>query len=220
MYVVINGGGKVGSFLANTLEKRGHDVAVIERRQEVIDKLVDELPRSALIIQGDGVNTAILREAGIEHADVFVAATGEDDDNLVAAQLAKLTFEVPRTIARVNSPKNEHIFHLLGIEAISSTTVIARLIEEEATVGDIITLYTMSKGQLALVEVELPTDRCIVCNKKIAELTLPPDTVFVTVIRGDEVIVPRGDTVLETGDMVIAVTRLENEEALRKVLRG
>ncbi|RJQ52823.1 MAG: TrkA family potassium uptake protein [Actinobacteria bacterium] len=220
MYVVIDGGGKVGSFLATTLSRRGHDVAVVERRPDVITKLVDELPRDALIIQGDGVNAEILREAGIEHADVFVAATGEDDDNLVACQLAKLTFNVSRTVARVNNPKNERIFHAMGIEAISSTTVIARLIEEEATVGDIITLYTMSKGKLALVEVELPTDRCVVCNKKVSELGLPRDTVLVTVVRGEEVIVPKGDTMLKEGDSIIAVTSIDSEEALRRVLRG
>jgi len=220
MYVVVNGGGKVGSHLAHTLSQKGHDVAVIERRQEVIDKLVTELPRKALIIKGDGCNVQFLQDAGIDHADVFAAVTGDDDDNLVACQLAKLTFSVPRSVARVNNPKNEPIFHELGIEAISGTTVIARLIEEEATVGDIITLYTMKKGQLALVEVELPTDRCVVCNKHISELNLPKECVLVSVVRGDDVIVPRGDTVLEPGDSVIAVTTPDQEDALKRVLRG
>lgn len=220
MYVVINGGGKVGSYLARTLASKGHDVAVIERRQEVIDKLVNELPRDALIIKGDGCNVQFLQDAGIEHTDIFVAVTGDDDDNLVACQLAKHTFNTSRAIARVNNPKNEQIFHALGIEAISSTTVIARLIEEEATVGDIITLYTMKKGRLALVEVELPTDRCIVCNTQLKDLDLPKDCVLVSVVRDDDVIIPRGDTVLEPGDSVIAVTTLEQEETLKKVLRG
>ncbi len=220
MYVVVDGGGKVGSHLGRTLAEKGHDVAVIERRQDVIDKLVNELPRSALIIKGDGCNTEILREAGIEHADIFAAVTGDDDDNLVACQLAKLSFDVPRAVARVNSPKNEHIFHALGIEAISSTTVIARLIEEEATVGDIITLYTMKKGRLALVEVELPTDRCVVCGKKLRDLDLPKDAILVTVVRGDDVIIPRGDVILEPGDSVIAVTTIEGEDSLKKALTG
>lgn len=220
MYVVINGGGKVGSHLAKTLGERGHSVAIIERRQEVVDKLVNEIPRDSLIIKGDGCNVQILQDAGIERADVFAAVTGDDDDNLVSCQLTKLSFDVPRAIARVNNPKNEHIFHALGIEAISGTTVIARLIEEEAAVGDIITLYTMQKGRLALVEVELPTDRCVVCNKELKDLNLPKDCVLVTVVRGDDVIVPRGDTILEPGDKVIAVTTLEQEETLKKVLRG
>lgn len=220
MYIVINGGGKVGSYLANTLSRQGHDVAVVEKRPDVLSRLAEELPTSVLLIEGDGCDVRYQEDAGTGHANVFAAVTGDDDDNLVSCQLAKVRFGVKRTVARVNSPKNEHIFHALGIEAISSTTVISRLIQEEATIGDIITLYTLKKGQLALVEIDLPEDRCVVCDKRVAELDLPPSTVFVAVMRGDEVIVPKGDTVMGAGDRVIAVTALEHEQELKRILQG
>src|SRR5512138_2054211 len=220
MYVVINGGGKVGSYLARTLAGKGHDVAVIERRTEVIRKLAEELPTRALLIEGDGCDVRYQEDAGVGRAQVFAAVTGDDDDNLVSCQLAKVHFNVKRAVARVNSPKNEHIFHALGIEAISSTTVISRLIEEEVTVGDIIRLHTLQKGQLGLVEIDLPTDRCVVCHKKLSELELPEDTVLVSIMRGEKVVIPKGSTRLEPGDRVIAVCAPGHEEELRRVLKG
>src|SRR5512133_1913897 len=198
MYVVINGGGKVASYLARQLLENGHTVVVIEKRDEIAAKLVTELPGDPLIIHGDGCDATYLEDAGIARADVFVAATGDDDDNLVACQLAKVAFGVPRAVARVNNPKNEHIFNALGIEAISSTTIISRMIEEEATVGDIHTLTTLRKGNMAIVEIELPTDRCVVCDKEVSSLNLPDDCTLVALIRGEEdVITVHGDTLLQ-----------------------
>jgi len=220
MFVVINGGGKVGSHLATILLKNGHDVALIEKRDEVVRKLTAELPGDALIIHGDGCDATYLDDAGVGRADVFVASTGDDDDNLVACQLAKVAFGVPRAVARVNNPKNERIFNTLGIEAISSTTIISRMIEEEATVGDLRTLISLRKGNMAIVEIELPTDRCVVCNKAVADLPLPVDCVLVALIRGDDVITVHGDTELLPGDVVIAFTAVEHEKALKKALTG
>ena len=150
MYVVINGGGKVGSYLGRTLVHKGHGVAVIEKRAQVLEKLSAELPTKVLLIEGDGCDTKFQEDAGVGHADVFVAVTGEDEDNLVSCQLAKVRFNVKRALARVNSPKNEHLFNALGIEAISATTVISRLIEEEMSVGEVFTLQILKKGRLAL----------------------------------------------------------------------
>lgn len=220
MYVVINGGGKVASYLARQLIEHGHTVALIEKREEVAHKLMAELPSDPLIIRGDGCDSMYQEDAGVSRADVFVAATGDDDDNLVACQLAKVAFGVPRTVARVNNPKNEHIFNALGIEAISSTTIISRLIEEEATIGDIRTLMALRKGNMAIVEIELPTDRCVVCNKKVAELNLPVDCLIVALVRGDNVIAVHGDTAMEPGDVVIAFTNVAHERALKKALTG
>lgn len=217
MYVVINGGGKVGSFLARTLKKRGHDVAIIERREELSQKLAVECP-GCLIIHGDGCDMVFQKDAGTEHADVFASVAGDDDDNLVACRLAKVAFEVPRTVARVNSPKNERIFLELGIDAISTTTVIAHMIEEETTIGDVITLLPLKKGKLALVEVELPPDRCKVCNKQVASLGLPEDCVLVSIIRGEDVIIPKGNTMLEPGDTIVALTAMGKEERLKEIL--
>lgn len=218
MYVVINGGGKVGSFLAKTLSERGHDVAVIERKETTIEIISPELPPAILVIKGDGCDVKFQDEAGTAHADVFAATTGDDDDNLVSCQIAKALFNVPRVVARVNNPKNESIFHRMGIEAISSTTIISNLIEEEASMGDLVTLRSLKKGKLSLVEVELPTTYCKVCDKSIRELGLPVDCVFVAVIREDNVLVPRGSTMLHPGDSVIAITSIENEAKLKEAL--
>lgn len=220
MYVVINGGGKVASYLARHLLENGHSVAIIEKREEIARKLLIELPGDPLIIHGDGCDSIYQEDAGASRADVFVSATGDDDDNLVACQLAKIAFGVPRTVARVNNPKNESIFHALGIEAISSTTIISRLIEEEAVIGDIRTLMMLRKGNMAIVEIELPTDRCVVCDKEVQSLNLPVDCLIVALVRGDDAIPVNGATRMQPGDVVIAFTNVEHERALKKALTG
>jgi len=220
VFIVINGGGKVASFLARTLLERGHHIALIEKRADVAEKLATELPASPLIILGDGCDVTFQEDAGVGHADVFAAVTGDDDDNLVSCQLAKTAFGVARCVSRVNNPKNQHIFTALGIEAISSTTIIARMIEEETTIGDIRTLASLRKGNMAVVEIELPTDRCVVCEKKVAELNLPIDCVMFAIVRGETVITVHGDTVLEAGDVVVAFTAVEHEAALKRALTG
>jgi len=220
MYIVINGGGKVGAYLARTLLERDHKVAVIEKRESVAAKLAVELPDEALIIVGDGCDMRYQEDAGTGGADVFTSATGDDDDNLVACQLAKVAFGVARTIARVNSPRNERIFNTLGIEAISSTTIISRMIEEEATVGDMRTLISLRKGNMAIVEIELPLDRCVVCSKRVMDLNLPVDCILIAIVRGDSIITVHGETVMEPGDMVLAFTKTEHEKILKKALTG
>jgi trk system potassium uptake protein len=217
MYIVISGGGKVGSFLAGKLGGQGHSVAVIEKRSEILTKMTEELPAGVLLIEGDGCNLKYQEDAGVARADVFVAVTGEDEDNLVSCQLAKSRFAVRRTIARVNNPKNEHIFRVLGIEGISSTSIISRLIEEEMRATDLLTLHVLEKGRLALVEITV-RDHNGATSRPLAELKLPEDTVLVAVIRGEAVIVPRGTTMFEPGDHVVAVTPIDREEELRRVL--
>jgi trk/ktr system potassium uptake protein len=212
------GGGKVGAFLAEALEDKGHRVVVIERSQELCERLAAST--SAVIIHGDGCDLRYQEEADVGDSNVFAAVTGDDDDNLVACQLARTYFKVPRTVARVNNPKNEPIFNKLGVDAISSTTVIAQLIEERTTVGDIITLHTLKKGMLAVVELDLPEDRCRSCEVPLRDLGLPPGCVLVSIIRGEEVIIPQGESVLQPGDTVIAVTEPEKEAELKHVLTG
>ncbi len=216
IYVVISGGGKVGSFLARKLAEKGYTVVVIERDPEACRRL--STTTSALVIEGDGCDLRYQEEARVERADVFAAVTGDDDDNLVACQLAKVHFSVPRTVARVSNPKNERIFNLMGIDAISSTTIIAQLIEEETDAGGIITLHTLKKGRFAIVEVDLPDDACSSCGRAIKDLNLPRECVLVSILRGEEVIIPRGENALQPGDSVIAVTSPESERELKRIL--
>jgi trk system potassium uptake protein TrkA len=220
VFIVVNGGGKVASYLAQHLIQRGHNVALIEKRPEVALKLSTELPKHPLIIVGDGCDVSFQEDAGVGHADVFAAVTGDDDDNLVSCQLAKTAFGVPRAVARVNNPKNEHIFNALGIEAISSTTIISRMIEEESTIGDIRTLATLRKGNMAVVEIQLPTDRCVVCDKRVADLKLPVDCVMFAIVRGEEIMTVHGDTTLQAGDVIMSFTNVQHEEALKRALTG
>ena len=215
--IVIMGGGKVGSFLAIALDRKGHQVVVIERNKDLCERLASKT-HSAVIIQGDGCDLRYQEEANVEEADVFAAVTGDDDDNLVACQLARTYFGVPRSVARVNNPKNERIFNKLGVDAISSTTVIAQLIEERTTVGDIITLHTMKQGRLAVIELDLPEEHCVACDVPLQDLGLPRGVVLVSVIRDDEVIIPHGGDVLQPGDTVIAVTELGKEGDLKRIL--
>ena len=220
MFVAINGGGEVGSFLARTLLGKGHAVSVIDKRSEVMRKLAEEVPTDILLVEGDGCDVRALKDAGVDRADVFASVTPHDEENLVSCQLARLHFGVRRVVARVSSPRNEGTFHALGIEAISSTTVISQLIEEQLTVGDIIRLYTLQKGQLGLVEVEVPQGAFAADGRTVAELGLPDDIVLVSVTRGDRLLIPRGRTSLEAGDRVMAVTQLGREAQLARLLRG
>ena len=205
----------VGAFLAENLSDK-HTIVVIEKNPDRCERLATST--SAMIINGDACDFRYQQEARVDRADVFAAVTGDDDDNLVACQLAKTSFNVPRTVARVNNPKNEHIFNLMGMDAISSTTVISHLIEEETTVGDIITLHVLKKGRLAIVEVDIPNENCNSCRRPIKDLGLPRGCVLVSVIRGDEVVIPHGDDTLQPGDSVIAVTSIDKEESLKKIL--
>lgn len=216
--IVIIGGGKVGSFLAVALARKDHQVVVIEKNEELCRRLAAQAP--AVVIHGDGCDLRYQEEAEVSQADVFAAVTGDDDDNLVACQLAKTYFGVPRTVARVNNPKNEPIFNKLGIDAISSTTVIAQLIEERTTVGEIITLHTMKKGKMAMVELDIPERGSGACDRPLRELGLPAGCVLVSIIRGEEVIIPHGSTRLRPGDTVIAVTELDKEKVLKDILVG
>jgi trk system potassium uptake protein TrkA len=218
MYIVIGGAGKVGSSLAKKLANKGHTVAVVEKNREKCRRLAEDRS-DILVINGDACDIRYLEEAGIERADILAAVTGDDDDNLVMCQLAMETYHVPRTVARVNDPRNERIFQALGIDALSSTTIITRLIEEEATTGDVITLQALKKGSVALVEMDLPKNSPI-AGKKVSELGFPKGIVLVSIIRDDEVIVPRGNTEIKSGDMVIALTSPDKEQDLRDILAG
>lgn len=214
---MISGGGKVGAFLASELSGK-HTLVIIEKDPITCERLARTT--DALIIHGDACDYRHQEEARVDRADVFAAVTGDDDDNLVACQLARTSFNARRIVARVNNPANERIFNLMGIDAISSTTVIGQLIEERATIGDLLTLHVMKSGQVAIVEVDIPSSGCSSCNKQVKDLGLPEGCVLASIIRGGDALIPRGNDYLLPGDSVIAVTSTGKEQELKSMLTG
>ncbi|MDR2106582.1 MAG: NAD-binding protein [Coriobacteriales bacterium] len=225
MYVVINGGGKVGEYLATKLLGNRHEVAIIEQSAKRIDQLALSLPGKALMILGDGCDSVYQADAGAGEADIFVATTGSDDVNLVSCEIASLVFGVPRVIARVNSPKNERIFRRIGIEAVSSTTVITRLIETEATEGAVHAIMSIAQGDLVLTEVNIPRrdktahgDEDESQGHRVADISLPEGSLLVAVSRGESLEIVTGSTVLHPGDAVICVSKEGVEDKVRDAL--
>lgn len=218
MYLVVVGAGKVGYFLAKRMLLNKHSVSIVDKDKTVCEEIAKQL--DALVIHGDGCDPRILEEAEIAHADVLAAVTGEDEDNLIICQLAKEKFDVHRTVARVNNPDNEHTFSELGIDIpIDSTKIIAKIIEEEVSFSDFVNLMSFKRGKLSIVRVDLPEDSPVI-NKRIQDIKLPLDSVLVSIVRGEEVIVPKGNTVLESGDDIISLTLIGNEPQLLNVLVG
>ncbi len=218
MYIIIVGAGKVGFFLAKRLIQSKHTVSIVERDKTTCEHMAKEL--EVLVIGGDGCEPRILEEAGIERADVVAAVTGDDEDNLIIFQLAKERFNVKRTVGRVNNPDNEHTFAELGVDVpVDSTKIIAKIVEEEVSFSDFVNLMSFKRGKLAIVRVDLPKDSPVI-HKEVKDVKLPPDSVLVSIVRGEEVIVPKGNTVLMPGDDVIALTLIGNEPQLLHLLAG
>lgn len=218
MYIVIVGAGRIGFNLAQKLIQDKHTVTVIEKDRTRCDGISQNL--DAMVIHGDGCEPRYLEDAEVGRADVIAAVTADDEDNLVVCQLAKEVFGVRRTVARVNNPKNEHIFTELGVDVpVNSTKIIAKIIEEEASFEDFINLMTFKRGKLALVRVDLASDSPVI-NKRVKEVILPENSVFVSIVRGETIVVPNGETLLKKGDDIIALTTIENEQQLLDLLVG
>ncbi len=220
MYVIIVGGGRTGSELAKLLLAGGHRVRIIEDRQSVLDRLKQELAPDA-IMMGDGSAPSVLEAAEIENADVLAAVTGEDETNLVVTTLARFEFDVPRTIARVNNPLNAWLFTPeMGVDvALDQADLIAKLIREEMLMGSMMTVLKLRRGAVALVEEKiLPTSPVI--GKTLQKLALPLNCTLVAIMRGEQVIVPRGDTSLRAGDEVLAIVHSGSQKQLSCLLNG
>ncbi len=218
MYIVIVGAGRIGYNLAQKLIQDKHAITVIEKDKKTCEEMA--LGLDALIINGDGCEPRFLEDADLGRADVLAAVTADDEDNLVICQLAKEVFGVRRTVARVNNPKNERIFTELGVDvSVNSTKIIAKIIEEEVSFEDFINLMTFKRGKLALVRVDLSVESPVI-NKCVKDVVLPQNSVLVTIVRGENIIVPKGDTVLQKGDDVVALTTIENEQQLLDMMVG
>ncbi len=218
MYVVIMGGGRIGRYIARDMSDKDHEVTVIEREAGRCEALVSET--DVLVIEGDACDVRYLEQAHVDRADVFVATTHEDDDNLVACQLAKIEFGVTRAISRVNTPKNVEIFDALGIEPVSSTRLISELLEHEFSVGELIHLTSLKGGKVSLVEIRIPTGNAAPRPRSLEELELPHQANIVAIFRGDETVIPHGETVVQPGDEVVALTTPELEDRLSRTLLG
>lgn len=205
MNVLIVGGGKVGTHLAKLLLASGHNVKLVEQAPDELVRLDADLP-AGTVTQGSGTDPAVLEAAGVREANVLAAVTGLDETNLVACSLARFEFAMPRTIARVNHPKNAWMYTAeMGVDvALNQADLMAHLIAEEMSVGDMVTLLKLRKGQYSLVEEKVAPDAAA-AGKRVRDLELPAECVLAAVIRRGQLIIPRGDTVLQPADEVLAV---------------
>lgn len=218
MFVIIVGGGKTGSQLAFLLLNEGYEVKIIEDRPTVLERLRQELPAET-VIAGDGSDPNVLEAAGIRRAPVLAAVTGSDEANLVITTLARFEFGVPRIIARVNNPKNAWLFTPeMGVDvALNQADLMAHLIAEEMSLGDMMTLLKLRKGQYSLVEEKVhPT--AIAAGKAIRDLGLPDECVIAAIIRKGQLIIPHGDTVLQPADEVLMVSHASQLQRLAALL--
>jgi len=217
--VVIAGAGAVGTFVASDLKAANHEVLLIERNVDLVARL---RPASDVeLFLGDACEVSDLHEAGISDADVMVAATGEDQVNLVISLLAKQEFAVPRVVARINEPRNKWLFNeSWGVDvSVSTPHILTGLIEEAFSVGSLVRLLEFKGGQAHLIEVTLAEDSPAK-DRSILDLEFPRDATIVAVVRGEQVVVPRGDTVLQGGDEVVGLTTPSSEDAVKRILIG
>jgi len=219
MYFVIVGGGRVGYYLARALLAEGHEALVIESEARVCQGITEEL--GSVCLRGDGCEVSTLIEAGTERADMLIAVTGDDEDNLVACQVAKHKFKVPRTIARIKNPRHEKLFKTLGVDVtVSATNIILENIESEVPTHPLTHLLTLADKGLEIIDVKIPAG-CSTIGASLHTISLPPGTVLLLVIRrGGKPFVPEVDSVIQAGDQVLAVTPSNSEETLRIALRG
>ncbi len=214
MYIVVVGGGKVGLQLCKTLLEDGHEVLIVEQDPVKCERLTDELGN--IVFRGDGCEASIQEEVGVGRADMTIAVTGDDEDNLVACQLSKHRFSVPRTVCLVNDPRNEALFQKLGIDVtISAINLILAHIEHELPAHPLIHLLSLKGPGLEIVEVKVSSDSKA-AGTRLGDIKLPPDSVISLVIRKDgNPQVPTSDLTLQAEDEVVAVTRPETEKTLR-----
>lgn len=217
MYVIIVGAGEVGYHLAKALIKEGHEILVIDKETEPISRIEDEL--GSICVQGDGCDISVLREAGAERTDLLVALTSTDEDNLVACQIAKHKFNVPRTIARVSNPQNELLFKKVGIDVtVSSVKLILENITESIPTHSLTHLLSLEESNVQVVEARiLPSSP--VAGRRLRDAVLPAGSLVPLMIRKDaekgaEFMVPAPDTLLQIDDRLIIVVKKEQEEAL------
>lgn len=214
MFVLIGGGGRTGTQLALLLMAQNHHVHVVEHRSDVLHRLHRDLP-SEIIFEGHATELTVLDQAGIHQADVVAAATSEDADNLALCYVARAVYGVSRTAARINDPRNAWLFNqTFNVDvSLNPAEMIGGLIMEEISLGDMVTLLKLRRGQYILVEEKIAPNSQVI-GIPIKNLQLPQHCVIAAIIRGGEVVVPRGDTTFEVDDEMLAVTNQESARIL------
>lgn len=218
MYTIIVGAGQVGTYLAELLLAEKHEVKIIDRREERLAQLKDHLPAGALVL-GNGSDPVVLEAAGIRRADVVVAVTGTDETNLVVCSLARMEFGVPRVISRVNNPKNAWLYTPeMGVDvALNQADLLARMVAEEMSLGDMTTLLKLRKGLYSLVE-EKVDPASLANGKAIRDVPFPERCVLAAILRKGALIVPHGDTILQAADEIVALVHSTDKPKLAAVL--
>ena len=219
MYIIVVGAGKVGYPLARALLKSEHEVFIVELSPRKCEAIRDEL--GSLVIGGNGCEEIVLREAGTSRADVFIAVTCNDEDNLVACQIAKHRFNVPKTISLINNPNNERLFVELGVDVcVSSTDIILSHIEEELPANPLVHFMAIRGSNREVVGIRIPPDAAVV-GRVLREVSIPDDSLVSFILKKDgTLLVPDTDAVLGSGDGVVVITTAEGEETLREALTG
>jgi trk system potassium uptake protein TrkA len=219
VYIVVVGGGKLGTYLAKELLEQHHEVVVVEKDERKAQRLTQALDREIAQV-GDGCDPIVLEEAGAGRADVVVADTGDDEDNLVVCLVTKKKFSRPRTIARVNNPKNKRIFEELGIDSVvDSTEVVMNMVQQEVNVRDVAPLMAFKGGNLELVRLSVPSGSPA-DGRRLSDLRLPRHCVIVALERAGEVMVPGGDTTVASGDVMLIITEPGATPELKAQLVG
>jgi trk system potassium uptake protein len=217
MFVLVAGGGKVGSNLARTLLRAGHEVAIIEQRRDHWEELEEEFEHRAVL--GDATELFVLERAGIRRPpDLVVAVTGDDEDNMIICQMSREHFGATKVIARVNDPRNQAHFDLLGISpTVSATQSIMAMIEHEVPEHELVHLLELRKENLEIVEVQIGKDSPS-AGKRVSKLKLPPGSRLISVMRDGQHEIPDQETELQAGDQVLAILETGKEDELRRVL--
>ncbi len=217
MFIIIVGGGKLGRYLCKELIKKEHSLVLVEQDQEIAE-LIKQKYKIEVVV-GDGSRKETLEKAGVEEADLLLAVTRDDQDNMVICQLAERQFNVARTLTTVNTPGNEKLFNWLGVNvAISSASVLTALVDQEDAVKELRDYLFQDQDSMEFVRLNV-TESSPVVGKKVKEIEMPLESVLVTILRGEKPILPRGNTVIKTGDLVMALTRHDLKEDLREIFQ-
>lgn len=218
MNIIIVGGGKIGYYLTKTLLGYHHKVSVIELKRNICEKIANEL--NIPVFNGDATKIDILKISETSKADIFIAVTGSDEENLISCQLAKNNFRVEKTIARVNNPKNINVFRALGVDIpVSATTIISNLIEEEVDYSGMKTITDIKNDKIAISEIEIKKSSPIF-NKKIRDIKMPSNCMLASLIKNESILKPSDNLVLLEGDSVIIISDINNKKLIRNMFIG